>query len=856
MARKVLFTLVLGALIALAGAATALGAVTSAVDIANKLTVSTDAADPITVTCAGGNTQINGADPGTGPATCASITSIEVSGGTGGHAINLAGVTAAAFSALTSTALVGTVGADSITGSDVGDVIDGGAGGDTITGGPGNDLITAGLGNDNLVFGPAALGAETDTLVMPRADRGDQLSFGSLLAGDPVTVDLTGATSTLAIHTNRTVAMQAGGAPDSVTRVIGGLADDVMRAHGRGPTFDGGPGNDTLIGGAGPDTLRGGGGSDVLTGGPGDDAYPFDAAAAAETDTVVELPNEGEDSLSFSFFAVPPVDVSVDLSTQGLSFITHTNRTVQVGAAGQALNIEGVSTSSGNDTLIGNGAPNTLNGFGGNDRIEGRGGDDLLFPGEGDNTVIGGTGDDLYGFSFNLDGIPETQTVSEAAGGGRDTIQLLDSVDWTVNLASVDMTLATSSEGSVITEQEGQARHFEDVMTGRGNDALTGNNADNRLDAGEGDNTISGGRGDDTYQFLEAFTATVDVISELPGEGNDSLSFAGIDQGRFLAGFVGGSAAPVSVTVNLASAATAIGTHGQRVISVANAGQAVNLENVSGTSGDDQITGNDAANRLDGRAGNDLLLGGKGNDLLIDGLGNDALHGQQGDDVYRFSAATRGRTETDTLNETRRGGHDTLDFSALGQGRGVTVRLERSVKAIGGTVARELMVGEARMTRYLEDVIGGSGADVLSGNLADNTLIGGAGSDRLLGRQGADILLGAAGSDRLFGGRGTDVLGGGSGNDVLAGHAGNDRLAGGSGADRIRGHAGSDRVDGGNGADFLHGGAGSDVLRGGRGRDNFVARDGSRDGLNGGPGRDTARVDPGLDRLRSIERLR
>jgi hypothetical protein len=44
------------------------------------------------------------------------------------------------------------------------------------------------------------------------------------------------------------------------------------------------------------------------------------------------------------------------------------------------------------------------------------------------------------------------------------------------------------------------------------------------------------------------------------------------------------------------------------------------------------------------------------------------------------------------------------------------------------------------------------------------------------------------------------------------------------------------------------------VLLGGPGRDTIYARDGTRDVVEGGPGSDRARVDRGLDRLRSVER--
>jgi Domain of unknown function DUF11/RTX calcium-binding nonapeptide repeat (4 copies) len=92
----------------------------------------------------------------------------------------------------------------------------------------------------------------------------------------------------------------------------------------------------------------------------------------------------------------------------------------------------------------------------------------------------------------------------------------------------------------------------------------------------------------------------------------------------------------------------------------------------------------------------------------------------------------------------------------------------------------------------------------------------------------ADRLTGTAVGDTLYGLDGNDVLLGLGGNDVLFGGRGDDLLVGGPGRDR------------------LYGGPGSDTLR---------ARDGVRDVVDCGPGRDTATVDR-IDRLSGCERIK
>ncbi len=98
------------------------------------------------------------------------------------------------------------------------------------------------------------------------------------------------------------------------------------------------------------------------------------------------------------------------------------------------------------------------------------------------------------------------------------------------------------------------------------------------------------------------------------------------------------------------------------------------------------------------------------------------------------------------------------------------------------------------------------------------------------------LLEGTKKADTLRGGPAAETIRGGRGNDRLSGGGGNDLLLGGPGRDR------------------LNGGRGRDVLEGGAGRDRLEARDGKRDRVGCGPGRDTAVVDRG-DRVRGCENV-
>ena len=104
-------------------------------------------------------------------------------------------------------------------------------------------------------------------------------------------------------------------------------------------------------------------------------------------------------------------------------------------------------------------------------------------------------------------------------------------------------------------------------------------------------------------------------------------------------------------------------------------------------------------------------------------------------------------------------------------------------------------------------------------------------------------LLGTPQDDRLTGTSGPDAIRAGSGDDVVLGHGGADRLAGGPGDDVLHGAAGADQIHGDAGRDTITGGAGADRLAGGADRDLIRARNGGRDRVDCGPGRDTAILD-------------
>jgi Ca2+-binding RTX toxin-like protein len=281
------------------------------------------------------------------------------------------------------------------------------------------------------------------------------------------------------------------------TTVDGGAGNDTLTGGSGNDNLIGGAGPDTIDGGAGNDTLEGGADSDLMRGGSGNDVYRFRAAAAAETDTIIELAGQGTDRLDFAALAAT-TGVTANLASTTTTVATHSLRTVLVGAAGQAAYLENVTGGAGHDTIAGNAASNVLLGGAGNDTLSGNAGNDTLEGGAGSDNLAGGSGHDVY--RFRAATAAEVDTVIELLGGGIDRLDfaaLAATVPVAINLAS-DTATATHANRTVRTGAAGRAAHLENATGGAGHDSIVGNDANNVLIGGSGNDTLDGGNGADT----------------------------------------------------------------------------------------------------------------------------------------------------------------------------------------------------------------------------------------------------------------------------------------------------------------------------------------------------------------------
>lgn len=261
-------------------------------------------------------------------------------------------------------------------------------------------------------------------------------------------------------------------------------------------------------------------------------------------------------------------------------------------------------------------------------------------------------------------------------------------------------------------------------------------------------------------------------------------------------------------------------------------------DNLDGDEGNDRAYGGPGFDVVDGWEGADLLAGGADNDLVSGGPGRDDIWGNGGDDT--FPDAHEQWVSADTFHGGP--GDDVVEYDLR------TKPVRSDADGVKGDDGR---AGEKdTILTDVEDIVGGSGNDVLGGNGARNFLQGGAGNDTIHGRGGPDLVIGGPGTDLLEGDQGDDELHGGSGPDTIRGGTGTDevsyhdrtgpvtvdldgatgddghagerdsvgadveRLTGTPKADRLTGNAAANAIDGLGGADIIRGGAGDDRLTG------------------------------------------
>jgi Ca2+-binding RTX toxin-like protein len=195
--------------------------------------------------------------------------------------------------------------------------------------------------------------------------------------------------------------------------------------------------------------------------------------------------------------------------------------TVQVSDGNGGIDTQSifVNVTDVKEAITNGDASGTLSGTAGDDLIDGQGGNDTINAGSGYDTIIGGPGGDVVNAGEGDD------TIVATIGDGSDIYNGgpgLDTLDMSGITAPVTINLAQSTASSSQTGQD-SLNSIENAIGGSGNDLITGNGVDNRLDGGAGNDTINAGSGDDTV---------------IGGAGNDTMNGqGGNDVFVFAAGF-------------------------------------------------------------------------------------------------------------------------------------------------------------------------------------------------------------------------------------------------------------------------------------------------------------------------------
>lgn len=652
--------------------------------------------------------------------------------------------------------------ADTLIGDANANVLSGGGGDDTLEGMGGADTLDGGTGSNTASYEHAG----SAVVASLSAGNFSGIAFAAGSSGGVVNGGNAGA------------AGDAGGDMlVNIQNLTGSAYDDVLVGDGAA---------NTLLGGAGDDTLQGMGGTDVLDGGTGTNTASYSAAS-----------NGVVASLSAGTFGAYTF---IDTVVGGVHGIT-TDPSISVATAGDAtgdtlINIQNLTGSAFNDTLIGSSTANSL--------LEGGGGSDTLI-GNGSATTA------AYATA-------ETGVVASLSAGTFSNIAFMASGSGIFNAGS--SAYAGDAAGDLLVG-------ITDLLGSSHNDTLVGN---------AGSNTLSGGAGDDILEGM----AGSDILDG--GSGSNTASYSGASSGVVS-----------SLTVGIFNGTnfTSAGGHDVHVEVTAAAGDAggdtlINIQNLSGSAYADTLIGNDLDNTLSGGAGDDILEGMAGADLLNgDGGSNSASYAHSADAVsvsLSSGTGTAGDATGDRLVNIQNligsafgdtligdGGDNILEGGAgadtlIGGGGTDAASYAHSLSAVAVSLTSGTGTsGDATGDRLtdIQNLIGSVNGDTLVGNDHDNALYGGDGDDLLQGMAGADLLDGQGGVNTasyadstsavtvsLTSGRGSagdangdtlvnirDLVGSALG-DTLIGDSQNNVILGGDGDDTLQGMAGADTLDG------------------------------------------------------------
>jgi Ca2+-binding RTX toxin-like protein len=253
----------------------------------------------------------------------------------------------------------------------------------------------------------------------------------------------------------------------------------------------------------------------------------------------------------------------------------------------------------------------------------------------------------------------------------------------------------------------------DSLSGGDGNDSITGDVGNDTIDAGLGQDTVTAGAGNDL--ILALFDSFADTYAG--DAGTDILSFENVTNDLNISGFYVNTSTNFSMngfTDSYSGLEGLIGGSGNDVLSVHTSSAAAYLE---GGGGNDSLTGASGADTLLGGVGDDTISGGAGNDSIDGGAGNDrisfqttaTINGGSGVDTLWFASSAT--VNMSTLSTFVGSNFEAFDF--LSSGVNVTLTLsDADVMALAG--ATNAGIDNATYATKKVLVINGNSGDVLN----------------------------------------------------------------------------------------------------------------------------------------------
>ncbi|HSH96827.1 MAG: calcium-binding protein [Methylophilaceae bacterium] len=554
----------------------------------------------------------------------------------------------------------------------------------------------------------------------------------------------------------------------------GGVGNDLLRADEGNDTLYGGVGDDSLYGDSGDDILVGGTGNDSLNGGLGNDTFIFSQGDGQDTIGTDDITLGRQDVIKFT-----------DVTSSDLTSVVR----------------------SSNDLILN---------YGINDSIK------ITNQFLNSSSPYGVTGIQFSdGITYSL-----TQLYQAYAINTNHYVTFADNIDWHIVTDNLGGSITTSTGNDTI--EGGTGGDFIDG--GAGNDLISGGGYSDYLFGGDGNDTLIGGEGNDylvggndhdtyvfsvgdgqdtidssinsvvhqdTIQFTNVDSAS---LTSLTRSGNDlKISYGTSDSitllNKFYTSNVGASLDQVifygvdyftftrlygSYAINLTSAADNQSFDAFAVDPIFN--YIANMHILAGA-GNDTVSSGVGNDTLEGGDGNDSLSSGNGNDLLVGGAGADALNGGTGIDTASYITSTAG-VQINLLTGASHGGDAEGDYlvgieNLIGSSNSDVLTGNAGNNLLDGQASADTLTGGAGDDTYIVDDLG----DVVIENASEGIDTIKASISYTLGDYVENLTLTGSTTINATGNALSNIIQGNAANNIIVGNGGNDTLIGGAGDD-------------------------------------------------------------------------